>query len=642
MRKLIPMLIVLLLLASSACAETLLYASDFTSGTDGWYGCGAEITVTSLGLHTDGRTATWNSPRRAFDLVPGQSYTISVEVRQTELDSGRFMLTAEHARDGDTSYENIATADVPRLAWKKITATWTAGEYDTFALYVEGGEADTPFTIRNFTVTGVELAASRAVPGEEDTMPFVVPETAQELTAFFDALPLRPSYKQAGENNPLFTQRFGADPGYLVWNDRLYVYTTNDVIEYNADGSVRENSYGQVNKINCISSADLVNWTDHGAIPVAGSDGIAKWARNSWAPCAAHKTIDGQAKFFLYFCNGGNGVSVLTADDPAGPWSDPLGHGLITRAVPNCADVLWLFDPAVFVDEDGTGYLYFGGGVPEGRAANPGTIRCVRLGADMISLDSEVMTIDAPYVFEDSGINRIGDTYYYSYCSNWQTDGNTLGMTGGAIQYMTSDSPIGPFAYAGEVFPNQGRFFGMYGNNHHSIVEFRGVYYLLYHNRPVEQAMGITGNYRSAQMDVLTVLPDGRLATVRGTMKGIAQLCPLSPYEQVSARTMARQAGLEVTGYADRAVTVANTGDWLEVQGVLFDRGASAFTLDAASTTGGAVRVLSGEAVLCEVLLPAGTDGTLTVPCADVQGETTVTLVFAGDVNANWWQFSAK
>lgn len=64
----------------------------------------------------------------------------------------------------------------------------------------------------------------------------------------------------------------------MEYNGRVYVYTTNDVIEYDSNGKVTENTYAQVNKINCLSSADLVNWTDHGAIPVARTDGIAKWA----------------------------------------------------------------------------------------------------------------------------------------------------------------------------------------------------------------------------------------------------------------------------------------------------------------------------------------------------------------------------
>ncbi|MDE7094408.1 MAG: endo-1,4-beta-xylanase, partial [Oscillospiraceae bacterium] len=159
-----------------------------------------------------------------------------------------------------------------------------------------------------------------------------------KMEQIFSSVTSTESYKKDGENNPLFTQRFGADPGVMEYNGRVYVYTTNDVIEYDANGNVTENTYGLVNKINCISSDDMVNWTDHGAIKVAGQNGVAKWATCSWAPCAAHKTINGKEKFFLYFCNGGNGVSVLTADSPTGPWTDPLGKALITRDVPNCSN----------------------------------------------------------------------------------------------------------------------------------------------------------------------------------------------------------------------------------------------------------------------------------------------------------------
>ena len=642
MKRIIMALLALLCCVSLASAEVQSYESDFTSNTDGWYGRGCSVLISKEGLFVGGRTATWNSPGRPFDLTPGTTYDVSVEVKQTQIDSGRFILSCERKLNGETSYENIAFAEVPRGEWTTISATWTAGDFDSFILYVEGGEAKTNFIIRNFCLYAADVAPV-PVTDEVTYEPFVMPESAEALSAYFDALTLQTSYKKAGDGNPLFTQRFGADPGYLVWNDRLYVYTTNDVIEYAADGSVKENGYGLVNKINCISSADLVNWTDHGAIPVAGRKGIATWATNSWAPCATHKVVNGEDKFFLYTCNNGNGVYVLTADDPAGPWTDPLGHGLITRQTPNCANVTWLFDPAVFVDVDGTGYLYFGGGVPEGMDANPGTGRVVQLGDDMISIVGEPQVIDAPYLFEDSGINRIGDTYYYNYCSNWNTNGNPYGMESGAIQYMTSDSPMGPFVYGGQLFANQGKFFGLYGNNHHSIVEFKGVYYLLYHNRPVEKAMGITGNYRSPQIDVLPVNEDGSLGPVKGTMKGVAQLMPLDPYAVVSAQTMQRQAGLEVTGYADTALTVATTGDWLTVTGADFASGAAAFTLCAGSETGGAVRVMAGDAVLCEIALPAGTAmGETTVPCAAITGMQDVTLVFAGDVTAAWWQFTAE
>ena len=629
MKRIIPILLALLLCSFAQAAE-LEYTSDFSVSIDGWLGRGCSVRRTEEGLLTDFRKSTWNSPGHAFDLVPGEVYAISVEVKQTKLDAGTFILSCEHAADGETTYENIAFAEVKRDEWTTLSASWTAGDYDTYVLYIEGGEPTTPFTIRNFRIKG----AAPKTPEELATEPFIMPQTKEELSAMFTDVTLAKSYKKDGENNPLFTQRFGADPGYLVYSDRLYIYTTNDVIEYNADGSVRENSYAQINKINCISSADLVNWTDHGAIPVAGRQGIAKWAVNSWAPAAAHKVINGEDKFFLYFCNGGNGVSVLTADDPVGPWTDPLGHGLITRATPNCANVLWLFDPAVFVDDDGTGYLYFGGGVPEDKIANPGTIRCVQLGEDMISIVGEPQVIDAPYVFEDSGMNKINGRYYYNYCSNWQTDGNKMGITNGAIEYMVSDSPMGPFTYGGELFVNQGRFFGLYGNNHHSIAEFKGVHYLIYHNRPVEQGMKMTGNYRSPQIDVLPVNADGSLGPVKGTMKGVAQLDALNPYERVSARTMYRQAGVEVTGYADEARLHATTGDWIQLKGVDFAQGVKAFTLMASGE--GAVQVKAGDAVLCEVTIQG--EAAYTVDCAAFTGKADVTLTFLGDVTADWWQ----
>lgn len=463
------------------------------------------------------------------------------------------------------------------------------------------------------------------------------------MEALFAGITPTASYKADGENNPLFTQRFGADPGVMEYNGRVYVYTTNDVIEYDSDGKVTENTYAQINKINCLSSADLVNWTDHGAIPVAGTDGIAKWATCSWAPCAAHKTINGKEKFFLYFCNGGNGVSVLTADSPTGPWTDPLGKALITRATPNCSDITWLFDPAVMVDDDGTGYLCFGGGVPDGKDAMPGTSRIVKLGDDMISLAGTPVTIEAPYLFEDSGINKIGDTYYYTYCSNWNTAGNAYGMTSGAIEYMTSNNPLGPYTYGGELFRNQGTFFGLYGNNHHSLCTLDGQLYLFYHNRSVEKAMGIEGNYRSPQVDAVT-MQGTKIQAVAGTMTGIAQKKTINPYQTVQAETMSNQAGIQVRGLGDTVVTEIDQGDWIKVSGVNFSKGAAQITMKVSSKNGCAVKICTGSPTGKAVgyaEIPSG--GTMTTVSAMVQGlngTQDLYFVFSGQAEMDSW--SAK
>ena len=101
-------------------------------------------------------------------------------------------------------------------------------------------------------------------------------------------------YKGMNDANPLITQRFGADPYAMVYKDRVYIYMTADAFEYNTDGSVKENTYSKIHQINIISTEDMVNFTDHGSVNAASHTGIAKWAKNSWAPAAAWKEIDGK------------------------------------------------------------------------------------------------------------------------------------------------------------------------------------------------------------------------------------------------------------------------------------------------------------------------------------------------------------
>ena len=193
---------------------------------------------------------------------------------------------------------------------------------------------------------------------------------------------LTEAYKRYDNSNPIFTQHFGADPYAIEYDGRLYIYMTADAFEYDAQGEVKDNTYSKIRSIYVVSTDDMINFTDHGEIPVAGPKGAAKGANNSWAPAACWKMIDGKPRFFLYFADNGGGIGVLTSDSPTGPFSDPLGHALISRSIPNCGNVLWLFDPAVLVDDDGTGDLYFGGGVPEGKVADPGTGRVAKLRYD--------------------------------------------------------------------------------------------------------------------------------------------------------------------------------------------------------------------------------------------------------------------
>ena len=64
------------------------------------------------------------------------------------------------------------------------------------------------------------------------------------------------------------------------------------------------------------------------------------------------------------------------------------------------------FDPSVCIDENGTGWLTFGGGTPaSGAKVHTNIPKIVKLGKDMLSFDSEFFSIDAPYFFEASELN---------------------------------------------------------------------------------------------------------------------------------------------------------------------------------------------------------------------------------------------
>ena len=223
----------------------------------------------------------------------------------------------------------------------------------------------------------------------------------------------------------------------------------------------------------------------------------------------------------------------------------------------------------------------------------------------MTSLAGTPVTIDAPYVFEDSGINKIGGKYYYSYCSNWNTSGSRYSTA--AIEYMVSDSPTGPYTYAGELFKNPGVFFGTWGNNHHSLFEFKGNYYLAYHARALETAqIGKSLGYRSTQIDKLTIR-NGVISPLTATMKGVSQTTYVNPYQTVQAETMANQAGIQVSGTGNTEITGISSGDWTCVKGVSFQKGASSIQARVHSNSEGQIRVYSGS--------PSGTLlGTIIVP----------------------------
>lgn len=364
--------------------------------------------------------------------------------------------------------------------------------------------------------------------------------------------------KPVGDNNPIIAQRFMADPYAMYYEGRVYVYGSNDsdsLIYRN--GYYEKNDYGNMKSISCISSEDMLNWTDEGEIQVAddnrkGKNGVAKWASNSWAPAVCHNKVQDKetgemvTKFFLYFANSAANIGVLTADSPTGPWTDPLGKPMINRDMPGCEDVLWLFDPAVWVEEDGSAYIYFGGGVPQDNERYPKTARVAKLTPDMTGIEGEPVLIDAPYFFEDSGINKINGKYYYSYCTNWSEAANkTIGRA--QIAYMVSDNPMGPFEYKGIVMKNPGQSenfsSGAWGNNHHCMLQLNDEIYMFYHTPQyqldIDLQFGNNANgcaYRTTYIDMVSVKENGLIIVENMTRTGIKKpIRRYNPYKDNKA-----------------------------------------------------------------------------------------------------------
>jgi arabinoxylan arabinofuranohydrolase len=348
--------------------------------------------------------------------------------------------------------------------------------------------------------------------------------------------------------NPILDFMFTADPTAVEYNGRIYVYTTNDHQQYEVEGKEGKNHYGHIRSLVMMSSEDMVNWTYHGLINTAE---LAPWSQNSWAPSITSRfESDGQTHFYLYYSNSGIGSAVLTSTSPVGPWKDPLGKNLVDNSVPgvNCKSP---FDPGVVIDDQGTGWLVFGGGDNK-TDYMPGNARIVKLGKDMISLASEVAEIPAPYFFEASDLNFINGTWVYTYNTNWKPRTewpyNDIDKpTQCCISYMTSKTPLvsDSWKYRDNYFKNAGDYnLGPYTNNHTHLFQYKGKYYLAYHAMYLQDYKGTKGGFRNAcieemQVDEMNVsIPMGQ-----ATFKGPKQLNPLNPFVTQQAETTAGTSG---------------------------------------------------------------------------------------------------
>lgn len=475
-----------------------------------------------------------------------------------------------------------------------------------------------------------------------------------------------PSVKSNTDVNPILPYNLCADPTAVEYNGRLYVYGTNDQQELETTGDKTKNTYSKITQLVCMSTADMVNWTFHGVIKVKE---LSPWISTSWAPSiVSREEEDGKTHFYLYYTNTASGIGVLTSTSPTGPWHDPLGKALIYWATPGRGEQSNIIDPGVCIDENGQGWLTFGGGDPNkyGSKLLPGNARIVKLGRDMISLEGTIKEIPAPFHFEANELNYMDGKYVFSYSGGWscnETDWNNYSgrdtypcPSNCSIMSMVTDDPInGTWTYNGEILKNPGIFGYPWGNNHSHLQKFGNKYYMTYHTQYLEAPLGLSGGYRGIAINEATVSPS--FASIYATMNNegpafISANCPIAN-ERTEAETTANSAGIKVkqTQQDECLVTDIDDGDWTLIRGMKFTEDAQSLTLRIQGK--GTLTVYDGRPKnsLAVVEFDNSTLSEITVNLDKVvnKGKTVSSLYFAfsdtdpsAPVKFDWYRFNAQ
>ena len=345
-------------------------------------------------------------------------------------------------------------------------------------------------------------------------------------------------------NMPLVQTKYTADPAPYVHGDTIYLYTTHD--EDDAEGFKMKDWL-------LYTSTDMVNWQDHGAVASLKDFPWYKGDNGAWAECV----VERNGKWYMYCPIHGNGIGVLVADSPFGPFKDPIGKPLVWRTE-HWSDI----DPSVWIDNDGRAYMYWG---------NPHTY-CVELNEDMISTKGDIMTMDKIEDYQEGPwIWKRGDWYYLAFASTCCPEG---------IGYAMSKSPTGPWEHKGHIMDHTPRTRG----NHPGIIEFKGKWYcfgLTYDLFRLESSRH--AERRCCMAAEMTYNADGTIKELPYFQDcKLEQVGTFNPFRRVEAETMAWGYGLKTTRENPSGpwnptlfVTDIDDGEYILVKGVDFGKGAN-------------------------------------------------------------------
>ena len=306
----------------------------------------------------------------------------------------------------------------------------------------------------------------------------------------------------AQAQNPIIRDQFTADPTARVFNNKVYLYPSHDIVP----PAGQRQDWFCMEDYHVFSSENLTDWTDHGVIVTQNK---VPWVRpdsySMWAP----DCIERNGKYYFYFPSApkdgrGFGVGVAIADRPEGPFV----------CEPEPIKGINGIDPCVLQASDGNAYIFWGAG------------RCAKLKPNMKELADDTPKEKVKFrdrEFEMYGVNCLkglpsrqaegpfafeANGWYYLTYPYVRENTEVLG-------YAMSKTPMGPYEYKGLIMPEHEN--GCW-TNHHSIVNFKGQWYLFYH----QNAFSLRDDKRrSVQVDKLYFNADGTIKEVKKTMRGV-------------------------------------------------------------------------------------------------------------------------
>ncbi len=323
------------------------------------------------------------------------------------------------------------------------------------------------------------------------------------------------------DSTSLAKQGWYADPEIHIFAGQYWIYpTSSDPAPSSGDHrifnplqqSLRSRTvvhpvYLLHTALDAFSSTDLVHWTKH--TDVLDIRNVSWAAYAIWAPTAIH--LNG--KYYLFFAandiqeneKGPGGIGVAVSDKPGGPSIDALGKPLIGEFHNGAQPI----DPAVYRDDDGTIYFYYGGhGHCNVARLSPDLKRVIpmRDGAMYKEITPEHY-VEGPFMLKRRGV------YYFMWSEgDW-------GDSSYGVAYAKSSSPTGPFKRAGKILQTDPAVAN--GPGHHSVLHIPGTddWYIVYHRHP----LGTTGaDQRVLAIDRMYFDADGNIKPVRMTMNGVS------------------------------------------------------------------------------------------------------------------------